>query len=389
MPFGFRVLRRVGPISGFGSTYVVTLHDDVREVFGTDAALPGALQAEPRRDHGRRALLPRHGRHARNTTPASQRCADVVRAEDLPDAGGASRGAGRGDRRAARAGAWRWWTSSSGASASICSPTISACPSRPKGGSTSGPPGCSSSSSPAHRRTSTLRAQVDEIAPAFRAHIDREIARRKAGGRPARRRAGTLPGAAGGGGARLQRRRDPHGGPVHDRRRPAAAADGGAAGDGAVAPPSGRARRCAAAAALADDDAQLRRYRAGGHALRSARARPAADRDSATSGWRGARSRGADDPEGRDRHCGVRLGDDGRAPRPRARHASIRTGVPHEYIHFGYGLHQCFGRHINGATLHLMLKPLLRRPNLRRAPGPEGHLTKNGPFAERLVVEFG
>src|SRR4051794_41431647 len=27
-----------------------------------------------------------------------------------------------------------------------------------------------------------LRAQVDEIAPAFRAHIDREIARRKAGG---------------------------------------------------------------------------------------------------------------------------------------------------------------------------------------------------------------
>ena len=36
-----------------------------------------------------------------------------------------------------------------------------------------------------------------------------------------------------------------------------------------------------------------------------------------------------------------------------------------------------------------MLKPLLKRPNLRRAAGSEGYLTKNGPFAERLVVEFG
>jgi cytochrome P450 len=60
-----------------------------------------------------------------------------------------------------------------------------------------------------------------------------------------------------------------------------------------------------------------------------------------------------------------------------------------DYIHFGYGLHQCFGIHINRATLHLMLKPLLRRPNLRRAPGKAGHLTKNGPFAESLTVEWG
>ena len=60
-----------------------------------------------------------------------------------------------------------------------------------------------------------------------------------------------------------------------------------------------------------------------------------------------------------------------------------------DYIHFGYDLHQCFGIHINQATLHLMLKPLLQRPNLRRAPGKAGHLTKNGPFAESLVVEWG
>jgi cytochrome P450 len=61
---------------------------------------------------------------------------------------------------------------------------------------------------------------------------------------------------------------------------------------------------------------------------------------------------------------------------------------PHEYIHFGHGLHQCFGRHINRATLHMMLKPLLKRQNLRRAPREDGRLRKNGPFAEALTVEF-
>jgi cytochrome P450 len=59
-----------------------------------------------------------------------------------------------------------------------------------------------------------------------------------------------------------------------------------------------------------------------------------------------------------------------------------------DYIHFGYSLHQCFGRHINRATLHLMLKPLLKRANLRRAPGRAGRLVKNGPFAEALTVVF-
>jgi len=51
-------------------------------------------------------------------------------------------------------------------------------------------------------------------------------------------------------------------------------------------------------------------------------------------------------------------------------------------------LHECFGRHINRATLHLMLKPLLKRANLRRAPGKAGRLVKNGPFAESLTVAF-
>jgi hypothetical protein len=35
-----------------------------------------------------------------------------------------------------------------------------------------------------------------------------------------------------------------------------------------------------------------------------------------------------------------------------------------------------------------MLKPLLKRPGLRRARGPDGRLRKRGAFAERMNVEF-
>jgi cytochrome P450 len=62
--------------------------------------------------------------------------------------------------------------------------------------------------------------------------------------------------------------------------------------------------------------------------------------------------------------------------------------LDHEYIHFGYGLHACFGTQMNKALLPLMLKPLLKRPNLRRAPGPAGRLSKRGAFAERLRVNY-
>jgi cytochrome P450 len=62
--------------------------------------------------------------------------------------------------------------------------------------------------------------------------------------------------------------------------------------------------------------------------------------------------------------------------------------LDHEYIHFGYGLHACFGTQMNKALLPLMLKPLLKRPNLRRAPGPDGRLSKRGAFAEKLRVNY-
>ncbi len=64
------------------------------------------------------------------------------------------------------------------------------------------------------------------------------------------------------------------------------------------------------------------------------------------------------------------------------------TRPAREYVHFGHGLHTCFGQAINHATLHRMVKPLLAQPRLARAGGDEGRLRKIGGFADRLVVTF-
>ena len=58
-----------------------------------------------------------------------------------------------------------------------------------------------------------------------------------------------------------------------------------------------------------------------------------------------------------------------------------------DYMHFGYGLHRCFGEYINRAVLPAMMQRLLAR-KIRRSPGPEGRLVKRGIFADALWVEF-
>lgn len=70
--------------------------------------------------------------------------------------------------------------------------------------------------------------------------------------------------------------------------------------------------------------------------------------------------------------------------------ASFRTDRPWEtYILWGYGMHACFGAHINRAALPAMLKPLLARPNLRRAAGAEGQVDNAGtPFPRHLHLLF-
>jgi len=59
------------------------------------------------------------------------------------------------------------------------------------------------------------------------------------------------------------------------------------------------------------------------------------------------------------------------------------------YILWGYGMHTCFGAAINRAVMPAMLKPLLLRKNLRRAPGSAGEIDTGGTsFPQHFNVEF-
>ncbi len=64
------------------------------------------------------------------------------------------------------------------------------------------------------------------------------------------------------------------------------------------------------------------------------------------------------------------------------------AGRTSEYLHFGYGVHACFGRYINAVQIPELVAALLRLPHLRRAPGIAGHILYDGPFPNRLVLEF-
>ncbi|HXM59853.1 MAG TPA: cytochrome P450 [Terriglobales bacterium] len=57
-----------------------------------------------------------------------------------------------------------------------------------------------------------------------------------------------------------------------------------------------------------------------------------------------------------------------------------------EYLnmHFGYGLHSCFGQYVNRVQIPGILKPLLKCPGLRRA----GELQYDGPFPSSLPVSL-
>ncbi len=59
------------------------------------------------------------------------------------------------------------------------------------------------------------------------------------------------------------------------------------------------------------------------------------------------------------------------------------------YIHWGYGMHTCFGGAINRAVIPAILKPLFLRKNLRRAPVGAGEIDTGGTsFPQHFTVEF-
>ena len=85
---------------------------------------------------------------------------------------------------------------------------------------------------------------------------------------------------------------------------------------------------------------------------------------------------------------GVSFASAMRDPRRVADPEAFRTDRPaSDYLHFGYGLHSCFGEHINRVILPAIFSALLRR-GVRRADGPRGRLVKRGIFADTLWVDF-
>lgn len=61
---------------------------------------------------------------------------------------------------------------------------------------------------------------------------------------------------------------------------------------------------------------------------------------------------------------------------------------PHHYLHFGAGMHECFGRFANAMQIPAIAKAVLSRPGVRRASGPEGKLARNEQYPTKLVVAF-
>ena len=65
---------------------------------------------------------------------------------------------------------------------------------------------------------------------------------------------------------------------------------------------------------------------------------------------------------------------------------AFRTDRPWgNYILWGYGMHTCFGAHINHAVMPQILKPLLKLNNLRRVGNMDGGGT---PFPQHMSVAF-
>jgi cytochrome P450 len=59
------------------------------------------------------------------------------------------------------------------------------------------------------------------------------------------------------------------------------------------------------------------------------------------------------------------------------------------YLHFSHGMHTCYGLLINGIQLPELVGAIVRLPNVRRASGRLRRMIYEGPFPDRLVVEFG
>jgi len=57
-----------------------------------------------------------------------------------------------------------------------------------------------------------------------------------------------------------------------------------------------------------------------------------------------------------------------------------------QYLHFGWGLHECLGKYLSIPMLTQAVKALLRLKNIRRADGDAGQVKRDGPFPVAFSV---
>jgi cytochrome P450 len=382
-PAAFAVLRAVWPIPHLGKLWVVTRYDDVLEVFADDASFGVVYRENLDVITGGQPFFLGMGDtpHYRQQLDAMRR---VFLAADLT---------ALGDQAEALA---EQHVAATGARVEIVAlirdvtfgliAAYLGIPPTPRGNIAAWATRLFEYQFTGSPKDVALRAEVDEIAPAFRRHIDEAIARRKAAaagpddvlGRCLAHQAADAPGYS----------------DVEIRTALLCMMVGGPPQPPMVVPQAMEQllRRPAALAAAAqaareDDDPALHDI-----VFEAMRFDPLAP------GLPRVALKAAMIARGTAREASVAPGDTVLAcfasammdPRRVADPSVFRAGRPScDYVHFGHGLHECFGRFINHATLHRMLKPLLRRPDLRRAPGSDGKLRKNGIFAERLVVLHG
>jgi len=66
----------------------------------------------------------------------------------------------------------------------------------------------------------------------------------------------------------------------------------------------------------------------------------------------------------------------------------FKTDRKNEYLHFGYGMHICYGRYINAVQISEIVAALLRLKNLRTSSINRGKVKYDGPFPDAFYLEF-
>ena len=384
MPFAFRLMRRFKPILGFGGTIVTSRYDDVYEVFQNDALFAVPYQEKLEIIMGGEPFF-----LSMPDTPAYHAGANAMRRVVRPEDVGASLAP------ACAAMAARIVDESGGrlevVDALVRRVTFDllgdyfGVPQPPNGDLRVWGTRLFEFQFADGGNDPALRAEVDEIAPALRAHIDGEIARRRAasGGKD------DVLGRC----LALQKEGEPGFSDVEIRTALMGFIVGGPPQPPMVVPQAMEqllrrpdALAGAQAAARADDDGLL-----AGHVFEAMRfdpLAPALPRVATADGSIAAgtsRARAVKKGQSVLAAMASAMMDERQLSEPRRFDPTRRSP---EFLHFGCGHHTCFGIHINKAILPGMLKPLLRRPNLRRAPGKAGHLSKRGPFSEALTVLY-